>query len=253
MMFDLKNRVALITGGARGLGYAMARGLGAHGASLMLMDRELERTQVAARNLAAEGFDAHAIAGDVTNPDDSRHVIDAVCERLGRIDVCVNNAGVAALGAAEDVTLDEWNAVMDVNAAGVFFMAQAAARAMIAQRSGSIINIASMSGYIVNVPQKQSVYNISKAAVMMATKSLASEWAQHGIRVNAIAPGYMRTEMTISSLDNPALSRVWSDATPMGRPGEPHELAGAVVYLASDASSFVTGSVLVVDGGYTIR
>jgi NAD(P)-dependent dehydrogenase (short-subunit alcohol dehydrogenase family) len=162
----------------------------------------------------------------------------------------VCNAGVARNAPAEEMTLEAWNAVISVNLTGVFFSAQACARAMIEQRAGSIVMIASMSGLIVNVPQQQAAYNISKAGVIMATKSLAVEWARYGIRVNAIAPGYMKTAMTAAYLADPQLGGKWMELTPMKRPGEPHELGGAVVYLASDASSFVTGHTLVVDGGY---
>ena len=251
--FDLTGRSALVTGGARGLGYAMARALGERGAKILVMDLALAEAEAAAAQLRDARIEALAISGDVTQPADSTRAVDRAVEAWGSIDICLNNAGVGSLGAAEEVTLQEWRRVIDVNLTGVFFTAQAAARRMIAAKRGVIVNVASMSGLIVNVPQKQSVYNISKAGVIMATKSLASEWAEFGIRVNAIAPGYMRTEMTAKPLADADASRPWLDATPMQRPGEPDELGGAVVYLASDASSFVTGSVLVIDGGYVVR
>ena len=251
--FDLSGRTALVTGGARGLGYAMARALGRRGAKVMLVDLVLADAEAAAATLREAYIDALAVAGDVTQPADSARAVERTVQAWGALDICVCNAGIGLLAAAEDVTLEEWRRVIDVNLGGVFFTAQAAARHMIAAKHGSIVNVASMSGLIVNVPQKQSVYNISKAGVIMATKSLASEWAEFGIRVNAIAPGYMRTAMTASSLDDADYSRPWIDATPLRRPGEPDELGGAVVYLASDASSFVTGSVLVIDGGYVVR
>ncbi len=252
-MFDLRGRTALLTGGGRGLGLAMARALGEHGARLMLMDREEATLDAAAGELTAAGFEVRSCTGDVTVPADTVRAVDAMRAAWGRVDIGICNAGISGNEAAEDVTLERWNAIMGVNLTGVFFTAQACARAMIEQRSGSIVAIASMSGFIVNVPQEQSVYNISKAGVIMATKSLASEWAEYGIRVNAIAPGYMRTAMTAASLADPERGGAWLAATPMNRPGEPHELGGAVVYLASDASSFVTGHTLVVDGGYTVR
>jgi NAD(P)-dependent dehydrogenase (short-subunit alcohol dehydrogenase family) len=170
-----------------------------------------------------------------------------------RVDIGVCNAGIAFNVPAEDMTLEQWNAMMAVNLTGVFFTAQACAHAMIEQRSGSIVATASMSGLIVNVPQLQTAYNVSKAGVIMLAKSLAVEWAQYGIRVNAIAPGYMRTDMTAPAFEDPARGGIWLDLTPMKRAGEPPELGGAVVYLASDASSFVTGHTLVVDGGYIAR
>jgi NAD(P)-dependent dehydrogenase (short-subunit alcohol dehydrogenase family) len=252
-MFNLTGRTALMTGGARGLGLAMARALGAHGARIMLMDRDGATLHAGVEALRADGIEAFSSLGDVTVPADSARAVSAMQELWGHVDIGVCNAGIAGNRAAEDVSLEFWNALIGVNLTGVFFTAQACARAMIEQRAGSIIAIASMSGMIVNVPQKQAVYNITKAGVIMAVRSLASEWAEFGIRVNAIAPGYMRTDMTAPYFADPALSSVWLGATPMNRPGEPAELGGAIVYLASDASSFTTGHTLVVDGGYTIR
>jgi len=165
----------------------------------------------------------------------------------------VNNAGISSLGAAEEVTLAEWQRVIDINLAGVFFTAQAAARRMILQRSGSIVNIASMSGLIVNVPQKQSVYNISRRASSWRPKVSRRNGPSSASVSTRFAPGYMRTEMTARFFEDADFSRSWIEATPMRRPGEPEELGGAVVYLASQASSFVTGSVLLVDGGYVVR
>jgi NAD(P)-dependent dehydrogenase (short-subunit alcohol dehydrogenase family) len=252
-MFDLTGRTALITGGARGLGLAMARALGAHGARLMLMDRDSALVETALTALAGDGLEARGCSGDVTVPADTVRAVEAMQAAWGRVDIGVCNAGISLNAAAEDMTLDQWNAVIGVNLTGVFFTAQALARAMIPQRAGAIVTIASMSGLIVNVPQRQAGYNISKAGVIMATKSLAVEWAPHGIRVNAIAPGYMRTDMTAPYLADPALGGTWLDLTPMKRAGDPHELGGAVVYLASDASSFMTGQTVVVDGGYVVR
>ncbi len=252
-MFDLTGRTALVTGGARGLGLAMARALGAQGARIMLVDRDAATLAHGVESLTDAGIDARGVSGDVTLPADTVRAVAAMTAAWGRVDICVCNAGVARNAAAETMTLDEWNAIIAVNITGVFFTAQACARAMIERGSGSIVTIASMSGLIVNVPQKQSAYNISKAGVIMATKSLAVEWAPYGIRVNAIAPGYMRTDMTAPFLADPQLGGVWRGLTPLNRPGEPDELGGAVVYLASDASSFVTGHTLVVDGGYVAR
>jgi NAD(P)-dependent dehydrogenase (short-subunit alcohol dehydrogenase family) len=252
-MFDLTGRTALVTGGARGLGFAMARALGAQGARLMIMDRDAATLDAAIGALAADGIEARGSTGDVTVPADTVRVVEAMRAAWQRVDIGVCNAGISLNSAAETMTLDEWNRIIGVNLTGVFFTAQACARAMIEQRAGSIVTIASMSGLIVNVPQRQAGYNISKAGVIMATKSLAVEWAHYGIRVNAIAPGYMRTDMTAPYLADPQLGGVWMDLTPMQRPGDPHELGGAVVFLASDASSFVTGHTIVVDGGYVAR
>lgn len=252
-MFELTGRTALVTGGARGLGLAMARALGSHGARIMLMDRDDATLRTGVEALAADGIQTRGSVGDVTVPADTARAVSAMREEWGRVDIGVCNAGISGNMPAEEVSLDFWNAMIGVNLTGVFFTAQACAMAMIEQRAGSIIAIASMSGLIVNVPQKQAVYNISKAGVIMTVKSLASEWAEFGVRVNAIAPGYMRTDMTARYFGDPELSNIWLGATPMNRPGEPAELGGAAVYLASDASSFVTGHTLVIDGGYTLR
>jgi NAD(P)-dependent dehydrogenase (short-subunit alcohol dehydrogenase family) len=231
----------------------MSRALGAHGARLMLMDRDQATLTAAVDELIAEGLEVRGATGDVTIPADTARVVEQMRSAWGRVDICVCNAGISMNVPAEDMTLDQWNTMMGVNLTGVFFTAQACARAMIEQRSGSIVTIASMSGLIVNVPQRQAAYNISKAGVIMATKSLAVEWAPYGVRVNAIAPGYMRTEMTAPYIEDPAMGGVWLGLTPMARAGEPGELGGAVVYLASDASSFMTGNTLVIDGGYILR
>jgi len=252
-MFDLTGRTALVTGGARGLGLAMSRALGTHGARIMLLDRDEATLAEGVATLSAEGIETRGSIGDVTVPADTVRAVEAMRGAWGRVDIGVCNAGISLTAPAESMTLDAWNTMIGVNLTGVFFTAQACARAMIEQHAGSIVMIASMSGLIVNVPQLQSAYNISKAGVIMAAKSLAVEWARYGIRVNAIAPGYMRTAMTAPYLADPALGGHWMSLTPMERPGEPHELGGAVVYLAADASSFTTGETLVIDGGYSLR
>lgn len=189
---------------------------------------------------------------DVTSPEDAQSVVVNVMERFGRIDVLINNAGIVKLVKAEDMDLQDWNTVINVNLNGVFIMSQAVGKVMIGHRKGSIINISSMSGLIVNIPQSQSAYNASKAGVIMLTKSLASEWARHNIRVNTIAPGYMKTDLTAPYFnENGEMVQRWMDLSPMGRPGNPDELGGIALYLASDASSFATGAVFVIDGGYT--
>ena len=175
--------------------------------------------------------------------------MEEIIDRLGQIDVLVNNAGTCIHRPALDVTPEEWQIVMDVNVNGVWNCAQAFGRQMVAQRSGVIVNIGSISAQIVNRPQWQPGYNASKAAVHQLTKSLAAEWAPHGVRVNALAPGYVKTEM--APVDEPQFRRHWIEDAPMQRYAMPAELGPSVVFLASDASSFMTGSVLVVDGGYT--
>jgi NAD(P)-dependent dehydrogenase (short-subunit alcohol dehydrogenase family) len=252
-LFDLTGRVALVTGGARGLGLAMARALGTYGARLILLDCDGATAESAAATLMADGLEARAVAVDVTRGEDVRRQVAAIVAAEGSLDVLVNNAGIVINVPAESMSEDDWQRVIAVNLTGVFLVAQAAGVQMIKQGKGSIINIASMSGLIANYPQPQCSYNASKAGVIMLTKSLASEWAVHGVRVNAIAPGYMRTELTAKFFEDPQIIEQWLKPTPMGRPGEPDELGGLAVYLASDASSFMTGSVLVIDGGFTSR
>ena len=171
---------------------------------------------------------------------------------MGGLDILLNNAGICIHSDSQDMLLSDWKKIMSVNLDGIFLMSKAAARLMMENRKGSIINISSMSGLIVNTPQNQSAYNASKAGAIHLTKSLATEWAPYNIRVNTIAPGYMVTPMTQPTFDeNGEMVRRWMSMSPMNRPGQPEELGGAIVYLASDASSFTTGAVLSVDGGYT--
>jgi len=189
-------------------------------------------------------------AADVTLRSDVEGLLERTVDAFGRADILVNNAGVCIHKRAVDVTDEEWRHVMGVNVDGLWIASQVFGRHMIAAGGGSMINIGSMSAAIVNRPQWQPAYNASKAAVHHLTCSLAAEWAPHNVRVNALAPGYMRTEMT--PLDDPQFHRYWIEDTPQQRAGEPDELGGAVVFLASEASSFMTGSVLTIDGGYSV-
>ena len=179
-------------------------------------------------------------------------MVASVMNDFGKIDVLVNDAGICRSGKAEEMPLDDWNRVIAVNLTGQFITCKAVGSVMLRQKRGSILNIASMSGMVVNTPQCQCSYNASKAGVIMLTKSLAAEWAQSGIRVNAIAPGYVRTQISEFRYQahDPIIER-WMDFTPMGRPGQPDEISGGALYLVSDAASFATGTVLVIDGGYT--
>lgn len=252
-IFDLTGTVALVTGGAKGLGLAMARGLADHGSDVALADIDDEGGRAAAAELAeATGRTVRYYHCDVMDREAVTALVDQVVADLGRIDTLLNNAGRTIHEPLEDITEKNWRAVMGLNLDAVFFVMQAVARHMLERGSGSIINTGSMSGIIANIPQKQASYNASKAAVHNLTRSAACEWAEQGIRVNAIAPGYMRTELTRGFYEEggPQIDQ-WNLMTPMKRPGEPHELAGAAVFLASQASTFVTGSVLSVDGGYT--
>ncbi|NLY30747.1 MAG: SDR family oxidoreductase [Firmicutes bacterium] len=251
--FCLNGKVAAVTGGAQGLGLAMAQALAKAGAKVALLDIDMEKCQAEAGKLESEyEVESLAIYADVRKLDQMEAAVAQIVERFGGLDIFVNNAGICKNIKAEEMTLEEWQEVIDINLTGVFIGSQVAGKQMIKQGGGSIINIASMSGSIVNVPQPQCSYNASKAGVIHLTKSLASEWAQYSIRVNSISPGYMKTAMTEKTLQTDMAKDWWLRLTPMGRPGLSHELGGAVVFLASDASSFMTGADLIIDGGYTV-
>jgi len=252
-MFKLDGRNAIVTGAAQGLGKAMAQALGEAGANVAIVDINLDLAKDVAGEFSERlGRKFIAIKADVTVKEEVDRMVEDVISGLGCIDILVNNAGIVRHSPAEDMSKKDWDNVIDVNLTGVFLSSQAAGRRMIERRRGRIINMASMSGLIVNYPQPQVSYNASKAGVIMLTKSLAVEWARYNINVNAIAPGYMKTAMTAPFFEEEEYRRLWLEPTPMKRPGEPEELCGAVVYLASDASSFMTGQVLVIDGGYTL-
>jgi NAD(P)-dependent dehydrogenase (short-subunit alcohol dehydrogenase family) len=247
--FSLRGRRALVTGGNRGLGLSFVRGLAQAGAEVAFVARDHERNNLALEELAGDGIAAIAFDADITEKSQIEDSIDWASEALGGIDILVNNAGACFHADAFDVPDDEWDAVFDLNVKALFQCSVAVARRMAKSGGGSIVNIGSMSGLIVNRPQNQPAYNASKAAVHQLTKSLAAEWAQYGVRVNAVAPGYVRTEM--APVDRPEFKRFWIEDAPLGRVATPDEIAPSVVFLASDASSFITGSVLVADGGYT--
>ena len=248
--FSLSGQVSVITGGNRGIGRALATALAEAGSDIVLLVRDREGTATAIAELEALGVSALVVTADVTEPREVQRAVDEVLSRLGQVDVLVNNAGTCIHRPALEVTEEEWRLVMNVNVDGVWNCSQAFGRQMVAQRSGVIVNIGSISGQIVNRPQWQPAYNASKAAVHQLTKSLAAEWAPYGVRVNALAPGYIKTEM--APVDEPQFRQHWIEDAPMRRYAVPAELGPSVVFLASDASSFMTGSVLVVDGGYTI-
>lgn len=251
-LFELKGRNALVTGGARGLGKAMALGLARYGVNVALVDLDLDLARSSARELESLGVQSVALRGDVTVEADAQKAVQSVVQQWGSLDVLVNNAGVAIVGAAESTSLADFKRVYEIDVFGLFNFSRAAFGPMSAQKRGSIINIASMCAMTVVYPQEHTGYNSAKAAVVMITKSLAVEWAPFGIRVNAIAPGYMLTPpVEKMKADDPKMFDYWMTQVPMRRLGNPEELQGTVVYLASDASSFMTGHALVIDGGYT--
>lgn len=255
-LFDLTGRKAIVTGGSRGIGRALTEALAAQGADVAIVVRSsIDLAQSLADELNAEGGDSFAIQADVSVPADVERMAAEVEARWGRADILVNNAGIVLPGNAEDYPLEQWRQTLSVNLDGVFLVSQAIGKMMIAQKSGSIINIGSMSGRIVNWPFRHAAYNVSKAAVHMLTKCLATEWAEHNIRVNALAPGYIMTELTEEVLrEHPdVVANHWAKGAVMNRIGTVDELAGSVVYLASDAASFTTGEIVTVDGGLTLR
>ena len=248
--FDLTGKTAVVTGGNTGLGEAFARALVEAGANVALAARTRERSERVAEEISEEAGKAIAVDLDVTDPEQVDRMLEEVTERLGPVDILVNNAGACYHRPAAEVPPEEWHDVFDVNVHGLWHCAQKVGRRMIEAGGGNIINIGSISAMIVNRPQWQPAYNASKAAVHQLTKSLAAEWAPHNVRVNALAPGYVKTAM--APVDEPRFRRHWIEDAPMQRYATPGELGPSIVYLASDASSFMTGSILVIDGGYTL-
>lgn len=249
--FRMDGQVAVVTGGGRGIGLACAEALAEAGATIVIIDREDSIAQSGKQALAAKGFSAEAIVVDVTNSAQVTKAAEDVAARHGRIDVLVANAGIARTGTPAEDTPDElWLNVNDVNYNGVFWCNRAFVKPMLKAGRGSIVNIGSMSGYIVNRPQLQTYYNASKAAVHHLTTSLAAEWAGRGVRVNAVAPTYIESEMTMAVVDK-AMMEVWLRDTPMSRMGQPHEIASVVHFLACDASSLITGATVKADAGFT--
>lgn len=242
--FSLSGRRAVVTGGASGIGRAIAEVLAEGGARVTLADRDFARASEAA---AAIGGDA--IALDVTDPAAAEAAAARYAEG-GAADILVNNAGIVQNAASLDVDLADWRRVIDVNLHGVFHTARAFGRAMVAAGRGSVVNISSICGEVTVHPQPQAAYNAAKAGVNLLTKSLAVEWAGR-VRVNAVAPGYTATELTLLGRSRPEWFETWLRGIPMGRLAEPREIGLAVAFLASDAASYVTGTVLTVDGGYT--
>ncbi len=243
--FNLIGKHALVTGAGRGIGLEIARTLKGAGATITVAEFLEDNGRAAAAELGGQ-----FVQVDVRDPESAEAMV-AEAERTAPVDILVNNAGIAHNVAAESASDHDWLNVINVNLNGVFWCCRAAGQRMLSRGTGAIVNIASMSGVIANKPQPQAAYNASKAAVIMLTQSLAAEWADRGVRVNAVSPGYIGTDMTKAALGNEEWKRTWLEMTPMGRVGEPADIAHAVLYLASDAARFATGTNLIVDGGYT--
>ena len=248
----LDGKKGFVTGGARGIGKSTAAAFAEAGADIAIVDLDIDEAKKTAAELSGNtGRKVIAIWCDCTSPEQVDAMVQQVVDELGGLDFCHNNAGICINAPAEEMTYDQWNKVININLNGIFLTDIAAGKYMLAHGGGSIINTASMSAHIVNVPQPQCAYNASKAAVIQLTKSLAIEWAKRGVRVNSISPGYIGTELTLNSPTLIPLIEKWNAMAPLGRMGTPEELQSICVYLAGDTSSFTTGSDFIVDGAFT--
>jgi gluconate 5-dehydrogenase len=251
-LFDLTGKVAIVTGAGAGLGVTFSTALAEAGASVVCADINGENAEKTAADLTGQGFKAVGVAANVANEVEVEAMVQTAVDSFGGVDILVNNAGIAAVGPAEETTLDDWQRVVDVNLTGVFLCAKAAGKAMMKTgRGGRIINIASILGAVGSQPVSAASYAATKGAVVNLTRDLAIHWAPHNIRVNALGPAYFPSEMTAGLMADPAMLAAVEQRTPMGRVGRPEELKGPIVFLASDASSYVTGQTLYVDGGWT--
>jgi len=251
-LFGLKDKVAIITGGARGIGKCAAENMASVGADIVIFDILEDLASQTAKKIAAK-YQVRAVSYycDVTDPAQVKEKIAEAAEKMGTLDLLLNNAGIVIQTPAEDVTPDDWRKVVDVNLNGIFYMAQAFGKWLITNgKKGAIVNTASMSATIVNIPQPQASYNATKAAVKHLTKSLAVEWVNKGIRVNCISPGYIWTDLTAAVREDYRNS--WTAQIPCHRMGTPQELVGAIIYLFSESASYTTGCDVVIDGCFTV-
>jgi gluconate 5-dehydrogenase len=249
-LFSLEGRTALITGSSQGIGLGLARGLAGFGARVVLNGRNAEKIDAAIRELAEAGFKTYPAVFDVTDADAVRAGVDAIESELGPIDILINNAGMQFRTALENFPADKWQELLNLNVSSVFYVGQAVAKHMIARGHGKIINIASVQSELAR--PGIAPYTATKGAVRNLTRGMCTDWAQYGLQVNAIAPGYFKTPLNQALVDNPEFSSWLEKRTPARRWGNVEELVGAAVFLASDASSFINGHTLYVDGGITV-
>jgi len=253
--FRLDNKVALITGGAQGIGKSFAFTLGQAGSKIIITDIQADKGEEVVSELSDEGIDAFFIISDVTSRQSIEEMVDKAVKKWGVISIAVNNAGIGGWTNAEDMDENHWDRIMRANLRGVMFCSQMEAKAMIPQGYGKIINMGSVSAHVVLRPQNQVAYNVSKAGVFHLTRTLAGEWAKYGIRVNSLSPGYTRTEMLddlLNTDDGRKLVSFWKEQIPLGQLAVLDDLQGAILFLASEASDYMTGADIVIDGGYSV-
>ncbi|MDR1933238.1 MAG: SDR family oxidoreductase [Spirochaetales bacterium] len=250
-MFDLKGKIALVTGASSGLGVQFAKALAGQGADVAILARRQEKLDEVKKTVEGLGVRCFAVKCDVLKNDEIKAAIAAIKGHYGRIDILVNNAGTARKTPAEAQSDDDWNAVINTNLNSVYFMAREVGKVMIEQKYGKIVNVGSIHSSVAMAPSPLSAYCTSKGGVLMLTKALATEWAKYNITVNAIGPAYFPSEMTEASMGNPEFEKIVKTYCPMGRAGKTGELDGAVIYFASDASTYTTGQLLSIDGGWT--
>lgn len=249
--FSLDGRIAVVTGASRGIGAAVAVDLARAGADVAITARQVTSLATARRDVEATGRRCAPIALDVTNLGSIAAAVESVERELGPIDLLVNNAGVNIPRPAVEVTEEQWDQVLDTNLKGVFFCAQQVGRRMVERRRGKIVNVASAAGLI--PAEERAAYCASKAGIVMLTRELALEWSRYGVNVNAVAPTFVETELAAQTLNRPGMREYWTTRIPLGRLASVHDVAAAVRYLASPAADFLTGVVLPVDGGLTMR